>query len=80
MIRYPFEVTIIVGFTRIAVSFTRSLLTLSFNLQFLGAWTTRGFVTYHDKILKTLFNIVEERFKKELLKMSVLYNDVHKGQ
>ena len=30
--------------------------------------------------LKTLFNIVEERMKKCLTLMSVLYNDVQKGQ
>ena len=30
--------------------------------------------------LKTLFNIVEERFKQLLNFESVLYNDVQKGQ
>ena len=33
-----------------------------------------------NQLLKTLFNIMEERFKKLLNLMSVLYNDVQKGQ
>ena len=35
---------------------------------------------YANTALKTLFNIVEDRFKNGWTLMSVLYNDVQKGQ